>query len=36
MQTIYSNLTFASIDYGDYVNYEKINITGKPIFDIPN
>jgi hypothetical protein len=31
MTTIYSNLTFALIDYGNYVNYEYTNITGKSI-----
>ena len=29
MTTLYNNLTFAFIDYGDYVNYEYLNITGK-------
>jgi hypothetical protein len=34
MTTIYKNLTFAYIDYGDNVNYEYLNITGKLILKI--
>ncbi len=32
MSTIYTNLTFAFIDFEDYVNYDYLNVTGKLIF----